>query len=181
MIPTISYYPHFPSNFTQALDPLTLNYHIKRPHLFSYNWIHNIPSILRISEHIFKEAEVYEIFKLHPHQNIAQYLGQVRNGRITKICFTKYSNTLIHRVNPKSQMNWAFIYNSQSLKNRDGCLHGIKMSIQHLHFLGLIYNNINLSNIMIDESIDKDTLIIMDFDSSRLVRKSLEEIGQTFE
>lgn len=182
LIPTASYCPHFQSNFTQAPDPLPPNCYIKRPRLLSYDRIHNTPSVSRISERVLREAEVCEILKLHPHPNIAQYLGcQVRNGRITGICFNKYSDTLMHRVNPKSRMKRAFIYDGRSLKNRDGCLHGVEMGIRHLHSLRLIHNDINPSNVMIDEDTDKDTSIIIDFDSCRPVGESLEEVGRTFE
>lgn len=160
LIPTASYCPHFPSNFTQAPDPLPPYCYIKRPRLLSYDRIHNTPSVSRISERVLREAEVREILKLDPHPNIAQYLGcQVRNGRITGICFTKYSGTLMHRVNPKSRMKRAFIYNGRSLKSRDGCLRGVEMGIGHLHSLGFIHNDINPSNVMIVEDTDKDTSI----------------------
>lgn len=78
-------------------------------------------------------------------------------------------------------MKRAFMYDGRSLKNRDGCLHGVEMGIRHLHSLGLIHNDINPSNVMIDESTDKDTSIIIDFDSCRPVGESLEEVGRTFE
>lgn len=144
LIPTASYCPHFLSKLIQAPDPLLPNCYIKRLRLLSYDRIHNTPSVLRISE------RAREILKLHPHRNIAQYLGcQVCNGRITGIRFTKYSDTLMHRVNPKSQMKRAFIYDGRSLRNHDGCLHWVEIGIRHLHFLGLIHSNINPSNVMI--------------------------------
>lgn len=78
-------------------------------------------------------------------------------------------------------MKQAFVYDDRSLKNCDGCLHGVEMGIRYLHSLGLIYNDINPSNIMIDEDTNKDTSIIIDFDSCRPVGESLEVVGRTFE
>ena len=78
-------------------------------------------------------------------------------------------------------MKQAFIYDGRSLKNRDACLHGVEISIRHLHSLGLIHNDINPSNVMIDEDTDKDESIIIYFDSCRPVGESLEEVGRTFE
>lgn len=183
LIPTTSYCPLFPPNYTRAPDALPANCYIKRPHLLSYDRIHDTPNASSISERVLKEAEVCEILKLHPHPSIAQYLGcQVCNGRITGICFSKYSDTLMHRVNPKSRMKRAFIYDGRALKNPDDCLYGVERGLRHLHSLGLVHNDINPSNIMIDEDTDEeDTPVIIDFDSCRPVGESLEGVGRTFE
>ena len=149
MIPTTMYCPLFPSTYTQAPDPLPPNCYIKRPHFLSYDRIHNTSNASWISEWVLKEAEVCEILKLPLHPSIAQYLGcQVRNGRITGICFAKYSDTLMQRVNPKSRMKRAFIYDGRALKNPSDCLCVVERGIRHLYFLGLLHNDINPSNIM---------------------------------
>jgi len=183
LIPTTTYCPLFPSNYTRAPDPLPPNCYIKRPHLLSYGRIHDTPNASSISERVLKEAGVCEILKLHPHPSTAQYLGcQVRNGRITGICFTKYSDTLMHRVNPKSRMKRAFRYDGRALKNPDDCLYGVERGIRHLHSLGLVHNDINPSNIMFDEDTDEeDTPVIIDFDSCWPVGESLQGVGRTFE
>ena len=120
LILTITYCPLFPPNFTRALDPLPPNCYIKHPYLLSYNPIYNTLNGSRISERVLKEAEVYKILKLNPHLNIAKYLGyQVYNRRITRIYFTKYSDTLMHRVNLKNRGKRAFIFNDRLLKKPD--------------------------------------------------------------
>jgi len=92
------------------------------------------------------------MLRLYPHPNIAQYLGiVVKDGRIRGICFAEYSRTL-----------------SQMLKDgtsfqRDVVLGGIKAGIQHMHGLGLVHNDLHLSNIMMDG----DTPIVIDFDSCK--------------
>jgi serine/threonine protein kinase len=176
LIPNAAYCPPFPPNFTRAPDPLPPNCYVKRPHLLSYDPIYDTPNASRISERVLKEAEVCETLKLNPHPNIAKYHGcQVRNGRITGICFTKYSETLMHRVNPKNRGKRAFTFDSRSLKKPN--LQGVEKGVQHLHSLGLTHNDLNPSNIMYGE----DTLVIIDFDSCRPVGSSLKGVGRTYE
>jgi hypothetical protein len=115
----------------------------------SYDRIHNTSNASWISEWVLKEAEVCEILKLHLYPSIAQYLGcRVRDGRITGICFAKYSDTPMQRVNPKSRMKRAFIYDGRALKNPSDCLRAVERGIRHLYSPGLVYNDINSSNIM---------------------------------
>lgn len=71
LILTTTFCPLFLLNYTRAPDPLPLNCYIKRPHLLSYNRIHDTFNASRISERVFKEAEVCKILKLHPHLSIA--------------------------------------------------------------------------------------------------------------
>ncbi|KAK6814583.1 hypothetical protein RU639_009524 [Aspergillus parasiticus] len=55
----------------------------------------------------------------------------------------------------------------ENMKSR---LEGILAAIKHLHSLGLVHNDINSANIMLDED---GTLILIDFDSCRYIRESL--------
>lgn len=179
LIPATAYCPLFPSNFTRAPDPLPSNCYVKRPKLLSYDRIDNNCNSLQIHERVLREAETCESLKLHPHSNVAQYLGcQVRDDRIVGICFTKYGDSLMRRVNPNSRMKRPFQYCERPLKNRDDFLKGIEKGILHLHDLGLIHNDINPANILFDSD---DAPIIIDFDSCRSVGQSLEGIGRTYE
>jgi serine/threonine protein kinase len=49
-------------------------------------------------------------------------------------------------------------------------LEGILAAIKHLHRLGLVHNDINPANIMLDED---STLILIDFESCRYIGESL--------
>ena len=62
-------------------------------------------------------------------------------------------------VNLKGQMKKSFIYEGQSLNNRDRCLYVVEIDVRQLHFLDLVHNDISLSNVLFDE----DTSIIIDF------------------
>lgn len=70
------------------------------------------------------------------------------------------------------------IYNDHLSKDRDAWFNGIEKGIQHLHYLGLVHNDINPANIMLDET---GTPIIIDFDSCRLIGQDLEGVGRTYE
>lgn len=48
--------------------------------------------------------------------------------------------------------------------DKDLCLQGIESGIRHMHSLGLVHNDINPSNIMIDSA---DRPVIIDFDSCK--------------
>jgi serine/threonine protein kinase len=98
------------------------------------------------------EAEIYEILKNHPHPNICVYYGCVREGEyLTAICLKKYERTL------KSAID------SGAILDRDAILDGISAGLRHLHdTFSLVHNDINPSNIMLDES---SSPIIIDFDS----------------
>lgn len=50
----------------------------------------------------------------------------------------------------------------------------ILAAIKHLHSLGMVHNDINPANIMLDED---GTLILIDFDSCRYIGESLGNTG----
>ncbi|KAL2190332.1 hypothetical protein L209DRAFT_770246 [Thermothelomyces heterothallicus CBS 203.75] len=131
------------------IPPLPRNCHIKKPRLISYDRIRLGSQPNQIAESVLFEAAVCEFLKLHPHPNIATYLGcQVSDGRITGLCFD-YSSLLA----------------------------GIESGIKHLHALGLVHNDINPSNIMLDG----DEAVIIAFGSCRPAGESLEGVGRTYE
>ncbi|KFY86495.1 hypothetical protein V500_07584, partial [Pseudogymnoascus sp. VKM F-4518 (FW-2643)] len=153
-IPASQIHPPFPETHTRAPDPLPQNCFVKRPSLLYYGDTEEAST--ELSTLILDEAKACEILKVHPHPNIAQYLGcTVEGGRITGLCFVKYGMTLLERVSKGS--SHAF--------DAELCLCGIQNGIQHLHELGLIHCDINPANILM--SADGDNPIIIDFDSCR--------------
>ncbi|KAK3377679.1 kinase-like domain-containing protein [Podospora didyma] len=148
-IPADRVWPLADPEFTRAPDPLPSTCYLKRPSLLYYE---NTPDKPDYDRHILTEVGACEILRVHPHPNIAQYLGCiVKDGRIRGLGFAKYSITL-----------------SQMLKdgtpfNRSRCLRGIEAGVSHMHSLGLIHNDLNPSNIMMDG----DDPVIIDFDSCK--------------
>ena len=93
-----------------------------------------------------------EILRRHPHPNIASYLGCVRDeGLVTGLCFVRYKEDSSDRLGDSSRP-----------LNLRSCLEGVKDGLDHLHNLGLIHNDMNPANIMLDK---EDVPIIIDFDS----------------
>jgi serine/threonine protein kinase len=99
------------------------------------------------------EAKIYEILKDHPHRNICVYYGCVRNGDyLSAICLKKYGRSLQEAV-----------WKGDPTLDHAAILAGISKGLRFLHeTLGLVHNDINPSNIMLD---DMGEAVIIDFDS----------------
>ncbi|EFW20402.1 hypothetical protein D8B26_003210 [Coccidioides posadasii str. Silveira] len=147
-IPAEKIWPPMDPHYTLAPDPLPPNSYIKQQSLLYYS---DTPASLEPGHQILAEVEACEVLQSHPHPNIAQYLDCVtKNGRITGLCFIKYSMNLFQRLKKESSCD------------RILCLQEIESAIRHMHTLGLIHNDLNPSNIMMDKM---DNPVIIDFDS----------------
>jgi serine/threonine protein kinase len=148
-IPADHVWPLADPKFTRAPEPLPSTCYLKRPSLLYYE---NTPDKPDYGDQILTEVEACEILRKHPHPNIAQYLGCiVKDGRIKGLAFARYSKTL------------AQILNDGIALQRTQCLRGIEAGVRHMHDLGLIHNDLNPSNIMVDG----DKPVIIDFDSCK--------------
>ncbi|EED21220.1 conserved hypothetical protein [Talaromyces stipitatus ATCC 10500] len=160
-IPVSAYNPLFPFNLTRAPDSIPNDAFIKRPRLISYDRICEGPQSNLIAESLLREAYVCELLTEHMHPNIASYLGcQVSN-----------------EVNPNNFMKRKSRAMRQTTKDYSNVIAGIESGIRHLHSLGLVHNDINPSNIMLDG----DQAVIIDFGSCRPVGESLQDVGRTYE
>ncbi|GAQ43606.1 hypothetical protein AtubIFM55763_010592 [Aspergillus tubingensis] len=128
-----------------------------------------------LEKQITREVETCEILRKHPHPNIATYYGFMEtNGRVSGLCFERYTSTLLEAVNPQRLNKVAFLSSARELvgeKMKEG-LEGILSAIKHIHSFGLVHNDINPANIMIDE---KGTLVLIDFDSCRFIGEPLRD------
>ncbi|CAG8924062.1 unnamed protein product [Penicillium salamii] len=179
-IPASAYSPNFSVGFTAAPGILPNGCYVKKPGLISYDLISEGPRPKSIAEDVLKEARIYEFLIMHPHPNIATYLlvgCQVSDGAITGLCLEKYPRTLMKEVNPGALMKRALRNTREATEDYSRVLAGIDSGIRHLHSLGLVHNDINPSNIMIDG----DRAIIIDFGSCRKIGESLEDVGRTYE
>lgn len=84
----------------------------------------------------------------------------------------------MQRVNPGSFMKRESRSARDETKDYSGVLEGVERGIRHLHSLRVVHNDINPSNIMLD---DADVAIIIDFESCRRVGENLEGVGRTYE
>jgi serine/threonine protein kinase len=177
-IPASAYNPKFSVGFTAAPEMVPNGCYVKKPRLISYDLISEGPRPNSIAEDVLKEVRVYELLMMHPHPNIATYLGcQVSGGAITGLCLEKYPRTLMKEVNPGALMKRALRNTREAREDYSRVLTDIDSGIRHLHSLGLVHNDINPSNIMIDG----DRAIIIDFGSCRKIGESLKDVGRTYE
>jgi serine/threonine protein kinase len=144
------------------------DYYVKTPDLWSY------AKHISLEQQILREVEVCEKLRYHPHPNIAFYGGcHSINGRVTGICYKRYTSTLQQKLNPGSLCKSDFLHNREHVDDiSKSCLDGVLAGIKHLHSLGLIHNDITPSNIMFDTD---GTPVIIDFDSCRKVGVALND------
>lgn len=181
LIPLSAFSPPFsPDYHTQAPDPLPEATFVKRPALISYTGPTSSKSQSNsIADLFLKEVQVCEMLNRYSHPNIAPYLGcEVSQERITGICFPRYRQTLMQVVNPEGHSKReAKLLPQDATRDWSQILAGIESGIRHLHSLGIVHNDINPSNIMLDG----DTPVIIDFGSCRRVGQNLTEVGRTYE
>ncbi|KAI1840179.1 hypothetical protein JX266_013609 [Neoarthrinium moseri] len=138
------------AGFTQAPEPVPNDCYVKEPSLLRYG---DSETSYALSADILTEIRACEILKDWPHPNIASYLGCViKNGKVRGLCFVKYAMTLTQRLRMPKPVDL------------HRCLTGIREGVRHLHQHGLIHNDLNPANIMVDED---DSPIIIDFDSCK--------------
>jgi serine/threonine protein kinase len=161
-IPSEDIWPPFSPDFSRAPDPLPQGCYVKQPNLLDYA---DTPASTHMSSQILREIRVCELLRLHPHPNIATYKGcVVRSGRIKGLCFSRYTMTLAQRLSDATDFD------------KDLCFQKIERGIRHLHSLGLVHNDINPTNIMVD---DQDNPRIIDFDSCQYQGQMLGLKGGT--
>ncbi|GKU08606.1 serine threonine protein kinase [Fusarium langsethiae] len=126
------------------------------------------------------EIEVWELIRQRPHEGLAVYHGcVVADGRVSGLCFERYEQTLMQRVNPKALSKPDFARSDRSLVQNDikQCLQTIREALEHLHSIGFSHNDLNPSNIMMDKD---NRAVIIDMDSSCRVGESLEKKKRTY-
>jgi serine/threonine protein kinase len=92
----------------------------------------------------------------------------------------KYRETTHQRLNPRHSGKGRFNYIKvkSPLRGCEGFLSGVESGIRHLHSIGLVHNDLNPANIMLD---DHENPFIIDFDSCCPIGPNLEGIGRTYQ
>ena len=130
-----------------------------------------------LEKQITREIETCELLRKNSHPNIATYYGyQETRGRVSGLCFKRYTFTLLEAVNPQRLSKAAFLSSARELVkgSMKSSLGGIFAAIKHLHSLGVVHSDINPANIMLDED---GTLILIDFGSCRYIGEPLRSTG----
>lgn len=83
----------------------------------------------------------------------------------------------MNEINPRGFMKRHLRSTLQPTKVYSGILAGIESGIRHLHSMGLVHNDINPSNILMDG----DHPFIIDLGSCRPIGESLDGVSRTYE
>ncbi|KAH8714801.1 kinase-like domain-containing protein [Phaeosphaeriaceae sp. PMI808] len=127
------------------------NLFIKRPKISCAD---NEYEVKLVPQMLFEEAEILEFLKQHHHPNIVNYHGcTVNRGYITGLALERYEVILQYRYEDvPHDLDIA------------ACMNGIRAGVRHLHSLGLAHNDLNPTNIALDNN---DNPIILDFGSCK--------------
>ncbi|KAK6000487.1 hypothetical protein QM012_003733 [Aureobasidium pullulans] len=178
IIPKTAFQPRYSAQQFTLVQP-TGSHFVKRASLISYHHIDRVGND-RIAQDLLQEAQVCEWLRRHSHRNIAEYIGcETDDGRIAGLCFTRYKDSLMQRLNPGSLNERAFAASAHI--DQGWCndiLTGIKNALHHLHSLNLVHNDLNPANIMLDH---EDIPKLIDFGSCRQVGETLKNVGRTYE
>lgn len=154
-------FPALPPDITLAPDVDPGTAFIKRPqlhHLLDKDVAPLVPRML------VDEANILEILKKNPHPNIVPYYGCVaKRGRITGIVLQRYYSILDHRF-----LRDASAFDVEAFEQ------GLKAALQHIHSLGLAHNDINPSNIALDNN---DHPVVIDWGSCKAFGAELLSAG----
>ena len=151
-----------PSQIIVASIPAEVDVYIKRPKLNIYdNWV-NLGLLARL---FLGEAETFEALIRKPHyRNIIRYHGYIiYRRRITGIVLNWCLKTLEDWLR-----EGAYSFNKRLY------IDGIKLGVEHLYSLRYVYNDLNLSNIIVGED---NTPIIIDLGSYKYFSKALISRG----
>ena len=158
-IPSSDIYPLWFDGLTKVSPPLPGNVFVKKPNLLGYD------GSTRISEVHLKEVTLMEELAQHPHRGIVQYLGCIQvDGRIAGICLWKYVCTLKDVVLECLPPDQCVLYNLCLSRlfirvifcrlppyDPEAVLCDVREGLNHLHSLGLVHDDLNPLNIMLDE------------------------------
>ncbi|KAJ5153751.1 uncharacterized protein N7500_009190 [Penicillium coprophilum] len=147
-IPNEHIWPLYESHLTICPNPDRPDVYVKQPRLTSYTGSDEL------GLYLVQEARICQTLIENPHQNLARYLGcVVEAGRITGLCFERYTETLAERL---QNTRWRS-------ENNDSFLRQVKAGIDYLHTLNLVHNDIHSDNVMFADQ--SDVPVIIDFDS----------------
>ncbi|KAK5168888.1 uncharacterized protein LTR77_006197 [Saxophila tyrrhenica] len=148
-VPVECIHPLFQQEFTKA-PPYDPEVHYLKSPSFTYDDCQ--PGKTFVAECVLNEVKALELIRKHPHPNLVKYYGcVVRDGRITALCLHRYPDTMVD-----------YAYCGISGARASMFAYNIENGIHHLHSLGLAHNDINESNICVDEH---EQAVIVDFDS----------------
>ncbi|KAF9008444.1 kinase-like domain-containing protein [Cyathus striatus] len=148
------------TTYTEAPNPLPEDVYIKNP--IGISFYEGTPVLPKL---VSSEITIFENILKNPHRNVCTYYGCIRDGDyVGGVVLEKYRRTLENLMdsNPIIGSN---IETQTTPFNPEAILTGIRQGLDHIHSLGLVHDDINPRNIMID---DDGEPVIIDFNSCML-------------
>ncbi|KAF2241352.1 hypothetical protein BU26DRAFT_440672 [Trematosphaeria pertusa] len=170
-VPDDDIYPRAPAHITVAsiATDSSSGLFVKGPKLSRYDELEGTGIA---SELLLHEAETLERLAHHKqHPNIIRYHGCiVERDRIVGIVLDRHPVTLQQRFTGDTEN---LSPDDAGMFDKDLCIKKIKSAVEHIHSLGLAHNDLNPSNIMLNQG----EPIIIDFGSCQPFGKALVSAG----
>ena len=168
-MPDSALYPEWPSSnhltktslIIQPANPLV---YIKRPNLSKYDVFKRHQVVHLLAQDLLEEAYTMEFLHQHPHPNIVGYHGCChKRGYLTGIVLDRYPNDL------KS-----YLQKEAGSIDKEKFMDALESAINHLHSLGWAHNDLNPTNVLVNDSEDGGILpVLIDFNSARKINVPL--------
>lgn len=150
-----------------SLTGIGQDMYVKRPKFMSYYWASGTKELRRRFTEV---ACTLDIMRRNPHPNVVSLEGyDVRGGRISGLVVKRYPVTLrdwIKNQDDKSP--------TKEPLDKVSAFKAILGGVAHIHSLGIAHNDLNPSNIMLDED---DHPVIIDLGSCKAFGEVLTEGG----
>ena len=141
MIPREHLYPAYQTGWLIAPSSIPEDFYEKRPGMANY-----------LERGLLNEIEAYESLRDEPNPYIGDYHGcVVYEGSVVALCLAKYHQSLLKRI-----------YYDDRPFNAGACIQRIQDGLSRLHDRRLIHNDLNPSNIMLEED-DKPAIVGFDY------------------
>lgn len=176
-VPDCHIFPKWPSSpgksnmcLTKASQLLQANgsrFFVKRPNLSQYDILKRHNAVHILAQALLEEAYAMEFLCQHPHPNIVRYHGCCSRGDyLTGIVLDRYPRTLADLVENGTTPGVSF--------DKAKFMGALQSAICHLHSLGWAHNDLNPTNILVNEVKGADVVpILIDFGSARKVSAPL--------
>lgn len=127
---------------------------IKRPPISNFHDYKEWDAVDVIPETLLQEAYALQEISHSPHPNIVPFYGcRVRRGRITGLVLHSYESHLREKLR-------------EGGIDEKKILEGLESALRHLHSLGWAHNDVNPTNVMVNETGEP---ILVDFGSCRKI------------
>ena len=133
---------------------------IKRPNISQYDVYKRYNVVPLLVQSFLEEARTMEFLSAHPHPNLIQYHGcRFHRGYLTGIVLSRHSHDL------KS-----YLSRGVGGIDKEAFMRALESAIYHLHSLGWAHNDLNPTNVLVDDSGAGGGMpVLIDFGSARKI------------